>query len=424
MPTRPSERRGLSKAQRGAFLGALIGWIFDYYEVFLMTLLVIPIAQEFGLSTAQVGTLFALQLLFMAVGGVGFGFLADRIGRKKVLILTILIFSIGTMARGIAPNYEVLVLLTAISAIGIGGEYGVGQTLVSESVASDKRGFYSAVLYGGIYIGILMGAVVGGYLTPVIGWRWTFVLSGLPVLLALWVRRHTPESAVWTESNAAGTTAVERSPRRFRVSPLAGVWLLCVLAAGLQFFAYYGLATFLPTYLVSQGSSVAGASLWLVFTAVAGSVGCALTAALSDRIGRRATLSIVAGIACVAGIWLALTWDQLFTGNWILVPFFLLFVGSNGAAVFGALFSELFPAAVRATGVSSALQVGRGLSFFPPLLAAALIPSFGYQPVVYISAGLFGVLALVAWAFRDTRNFELGETARATSTDSQSSPAS
>lgn len=405
--TSTAERPRLDRAQRGAFLGAFIGWVFDYYEVFLMTLLVIPIAAEFDLSTSQVGLIFSVQLLFLAVGGVFFGHLADRIGRRRTLIATIVVFSLGTMARGLAPDYETLLVLTAVAATGIGGEYGVGQTLVSETVPARHRGWYSGLLYSGIYAGILGGALVGGYVTPVIDWRWTFVLSGLPVLFALWVRRSTPESQVWetrekTPASRAGGSVDGRIVR---------VWLLCTLAATLQFFAYYGLASFLPTYLVEQGSTVASASNWLIFTAVAGAAGSIAGAFLSDRVGRRATLSILAGSGAVGGLVLALSWDSLLEGTWILIPFFVTFAGSNGAAVFGALFSELFPSRMRATAVSSALQVGRGMSFFPPLLAAALLPVFGYQPIVFISAGLFGALSLLAWAFTETRGTSLSDAA-------------
>jgi MFS transporter, putative metabolite:H+ symporter len=395
----------ISAAQRGAFLGALIGWIFDYYEVFLMTILVIPIAAEFKLSTAQVGLIFSVQLLFMAVGGVFFGYLADRIGRKRVLIFTILIFSLGTMARAAAPNYEILLALTAISALGIGGEYGVGQTLVTETIDPQSRGFYSAFLYGGIYLGIILRALVGGHIPPLIGWRLTFLLSGAPVLFALWVRRHAPESEICLERKGApGTLASEKS----LLSGFIPIWLLCVFAAGLQFFAYYGVASFLPTYLVRNGSTITTASTWLIFTAIAGAAGCTVGALLSDRVGRRLTLSVLAGSACFGGVWLALSWDSLLTGGrWILIPFFILFAGSNGAAVFGALFSESFPAKIRATAVSSALQVGRGLSFFPPMIAAALLPTLGYRPIVFLSAALFGILALVAWLFHETRGGDL-----------------
>jgi len=405
--TRQSRR--LDAAQRGAFLGALIGWIFDYYEVFLMTILVVAIAKDFHLSTAQVGLLFSTQLLFLAIGGVFFGYLADKIGRKRVLIYTILLFSLGTMARGVAPNYAVLLVLTAISGFGIGGEYGVGQTLVTETIDKRHRGFYSAFLYGGIYVGIVMGALVGGHIAPLIGWRWTFVLSGLPVLFALWVRRHTPESQAWLARKGAPAA---RSTQALLSGSLVKTWLLCVLAAGLQFFAYYGVASFLPTYLVSQGSSIAGASTWLIFTAVAGAAGCTISALLSDRVGRRFTLSLLAASACIGGVWLASNWGSLLSGGWsVWVPFFILFAGSNGAAVFGVLFSESFPVSVRATAVSSALQVGRGLSFFPPLIAAALLPTIGYRPIVFLSAALFGLLAVVAWLFKESRHTDHAEDA-------------
>lgn len=398
---RDSGGRRLDAGQRGAFLGALIGWIFDYYEVFLMTILVVPIAAQFHLSTQEVGFLFSTQLVCLAIGGVFFGYLADKIGRKRVLTYTILLFSLGTMARAAAPNYAVLLILTAVSGFGIGGEYGVGQTLVTETIDRRHRGFYSAFLYGGIYVGIVMGALVGGHLAPLVGWRMTFALSGLPVLFALWVRRHTPESQAWLERKKAQATMAARKPRLSQ--RLVLTWLLCVLAAGLQFFAYYGVASFLPTYLVSQGSTIASASSWLIFTALAGAVGCTIGALLSDRVGRRFTLSLLAGCACVGGIWLALQWNHLLAGGLgVMVPFFILFAGSNGAAVFGVLFSESFPIDVRATAVSSALQVGRGLSFFPPLIAAALLPTLGYRPIIFLSAGLFGVLALVAWLFNES----------------------
>ena len=394
-------RQRLTKAQKGAFFGALIGWIFDYYEVFLMTMLAVPIAKAFQLSSTEVGFLFSTQLLALAVGGVVFGYLADRIGRKKVLICTILFYSLGTMARAAAPNYAVMLALTAIAGFGIGGEYGVGQTLVTETIGKERRGFFSAILYGGIYVGILLGALVGGHLAPALGWRMTFLVSGLPVLLALWVRRHTPESETWMNRGQASTQETEmESPNAARIIPR---WLLCVFAASLQFFAYYGMASFLPTYLVHKGASLADASTWLIFTAVGGAVGCAFGAFLSDRIGRRATLSLLAAIACVSGLWLALAWDHLLVGGpKVLVPFFFLFAGSNGAAVFGVLFSEIFPVRIRATAVSSALQVGRGLSFFPPLIVAAVLPTIGYQPIVFASAALFGVLALVAWLFKES----------------------
>jgi putative MFS transporter len=321
-----------------------------------------------------------------------------------VLFRTIVVFGAATLARALAPNYPTLLVLTAIAGLGIGGEYGVGQTLVAEVMPANRRGWYSGLLYGGIYIGIMLGAVVGGYVTPHVGWRLTFALSGLPVLFAIFVRMKSPESPAWEKARrerpaAAPGPGPARAIMSRRYLPR---FLLCLLAAALQFFAYYGIATFLPSYLVEQGFSVSKASWWLFFTGIAGLVGCVWGSYSNDRFGRRTTLSVLAAVAGVSGLVLALAWNQLLQGgvSVILIPFFFFFVGSNGAVAFGVLFSEMFPTEFRTTAVSSALQVARGLSFFPPVIAGALVPRFGYEPVVYISAAEFLLLAALAWAFR------------------------
>jgi putative MFS transporter len=401
----------LSKPQRSAFISALAGWVFDYYEVFLLTILVVPMAADLGLSTSQVAGIFSLQLFCMAIGGVAFGYLADRFGRRDVLMWTIIVYCVATVARGFTPNYTTLMILTAIAALGIGGEYGVGQTLVAELVPNSRRGWWSGLLYGGIYVGIMLAAIVGGQVTPHVGWRWTFILSGLPVLVAIYVRKVAPESEVWEQGRRTSRKPeIRLLARRIFVVP----FLLCLGAGTLQFFGYYGITTFLPTYLSSQGFDAAKASWWLFFTGVAGLVGCVIGAHLADRWGRRPTLSLLAGTAAVAGLLLFLSWGSLLTSAWILIPFFFLYFGSNGATVFGSLFSEMFPTELRSTGVSSALQVSRGLSALPPLISAWMMPRWGYESVVLLGAGWFFLLAVYAWAFKETRGVSVHEVDAAT----------
>src|SRR5919202_1098802 len=166
---------------------------------------------------------------------------ADRFGRQRMLMWTIIIYSVFTFARALAPNYPSLLVLTAIAGLGIGGEFGVGQTLISEVMPNQRRGWWSGLYYGGIYFGIMGAALVGGYVAPAIGWGWTFALSGLPVLLAIFVRYVAPESDVWTAKRRTTGIDWRAISRRAFVVP----FLLCLVAGTLQFFAYYGITTYL-----------------------------------------------------------------------------------------------------------------------------------------------------------------------------------
>lgn len=389
------------------FISAIVGWVFDYFEVALLTFLMVPIAKEFHLSLSGVALVFSMQLLFLAIGGITFGVLADKIGRQRVLYITILIYGFGTLMRAFSFDYAWLLSWTIFAAFGIGGEYGVGQTLVSELTPKDKRGFWGGLLYGGIFIGIALAAVVGGYVEPVVGWRWTFAIASVPVFIAIYIRSRTPESPMWQ-----GVVKTKRARRGLK-GVFSGMFIIrffqCLLASCLQFFAYYGIAQFLPTYLTDHGLTLTKAAWWVFFSAGAGLVGNVVGSITQDRWGRRVTLSYLAASAALGGGVLFFFWKHLLTSPWMLVPFFVLFFGSNGATVFGVLFSELFATDVRATAVSSTLQGGRGLAFFAPILAAALIPRFGFQVVVLMGAAEFLALAAWAWTFPETRGVNLEE---------------
>ncbi|MDN7245173.1 MFS transporter [Planococcus shenhongbingii] len=399
----------MDKAKYKIFFGAYIGWIFDYYEIFVLSFLVIPMAAALDLSTAQVAAVFSVQLAFLAVGGVVFGYLGDRIGRKKILIATLVIFCLATLMRGFTFDYEWLIFWTAIAGFGLGGEYGAAQALVSESVPSRQRGFWSSMLYGGAYMGIFLGATVGGFILPLIGWRMTFIISALPILFALWLRRDVEESKVW-EADVKKQKSLEKVDWRKKYG-LRRFWkpfTIALIAAVLQYFAYYGITNFLPTYLVKyEGFEMGAAGWWLFFTAFAGLVGSFIAGYTTDKWGRKITLSYLAFVAALGGLALYFTWASLINSLWILVPIFFLYFGSNGASVFGSLFSEIFPTDVRATGISWALQIGRGLSAFPPLITAAVFPVYGYQPIILGGAGLFMLLAMWAWVFPETKNRRL-----------------
>ncbi|MEH7414157.1 MFS transporter [Neobacillus drentensis] len=396
----------MDSAKYKVFFGAYIGWIFDYYEVFVLSFLVIPMAASLSLTTEQVASLFSIQLGFLALGGIIFGILGDKIGRKKILIWTLVIFCIATLMRAFTFDYAWLVIWTAVAGFGLGGEYGAGQALVSEVVPTKQRGFWSSLLYGGAYIGIFMGALIGGFILPVIGWRWTFAISALPILIALFLRRDVEESKVW-EKTIKNSYAVSVK-KKFTMKRFWKPFIISLIAAVFQYFAYYGITNFLPTYLVKyEGFEMGKTAWWLFFTAFAGLVGSLIAGITADKWGRRITLSYLAFIAGAGGLLLYFTWNSLLHSFWILVPIFFLYLGSNGATIFGSLFSEIFPTDVRSTGISWALQIGRGLAFAPPLITAAVFPVYGYKPIILMGAGFFFALCLWAWVFPETKNKNL-----------------
>jgi MFS family permease len=391
-----------SSASWRAFMAAYLGWIFDYFEVYFLTIVIVPMAKQFGWSTGQISLILSAQLASLAVGGVLWGYLCDRYGRRWALQFCILQYCIGTLARAFTPNFEYMLFFTIFAGIGIGGEYGVGQTLVTETVSKDRRGAWSSMLYSGIFIGIVMAAAAGGLILPYAGWSWSLIIASLPVILVVLIRMGAPESKLWEQRKSLGQHVVPI--REYTRSAFLKPALLCYVTATLQLFAYYGITTLMPTYLVNvAGFSLQKTSWWIFFTGLAGLCGAGIAAICIDRFGRRATLSAAAIMGAIGGVLVFTLWSQLQSLTSILIPFFILYAGFGAtASVFGSLFSEVFPIALRATGMSSALQLARGTTFAAPLLASALYPLIGYSPLIMGAVVLLILLALIAWLFPET----------------------
>ena len=183
------------------------GWLFDFYDLMLFSFLLIPIKKTLGLGEASLSLLLGSTLAATALGGVVFGYLADRFGRKTVLTWTILVYSLGTLACGFAQGLVWLLVFRVITGLGVGGEWATGQTLVGETFPARMRARFAAVMQTGAPLGIALASVVGGFVEPALasrfgpewGWRGCFLLSVLPALLVVVIRRWMPESDVWEE---------------------------------------------------------------------------------------------------------------------------------------------------------------------------------------------------------------------------------
>jgi MFS family permease len=176
-----------------------VAWSFDFYDLILYSFLLAPIARDLHLNNTQSSLALGLSLAMTAIGGVAFGFLGDRYGRKPVIIATVLIYGAGTSLCGLSNSLSSLLIYRGFTALGIGGEWAAGQSLIAESVPAERRARYAAYVQVGAPLGGLMAAILGGYLEPHIGWRAVFEVSALPafaVALAVW--HWMPESDIWT----------------------------------------------------------------------------------------------------------------------------------------------------------------------------------------------------------------------------------
>src|SRR5919197_4384085 len=206
--------------QGAAVVAGFLGWTLDAFDFFLVVMTLTAIAREFGRSDAAIAASIGLTLMFRPVGAFIFGLLADRYGRKLPLMADLVFYSVIEVLSGLAPNYATFLVLRALFGIGMGGEWGVGASLVMEKVPPRLRGVVSGLLQQGYAAGYLLAALCYFFVFPHWGWRPLFFLGGLPALLALFVRARVQESEVWRATPPESWGGAGRAIRRH-----AGVFL-------------------------------------------------------------------------------------------------------------------------------------------------------------------------------------------------------
>jgi MFS family permease len=359
------------------------GWLFDFYDLMLFSFLLVPIRQDLGLSDSQLSLLLGSSLAATALGGLAFGWLADRFGRKSVLSATILTYSLGTFFCGISPNVGFLLLFRIVTGLGVGGEWATGQTLVGETFPARMRARFAAVMQTGAPAGIALAAVVGGFAEPYLagllgpgwGWRACFFVSTLPALLVVLVRRYMPESDVWVEWQRHPERQEQTSGRSFLASlrwdrQIRKLFLLGLFLAVTDMSAYWFTYSWMPKYLYDNlHFSMNRAGAFMLVTQTGGLLGYLSFGVVADWKGRRFAYSLYS-IVWAAGL-LSVTW---FWGTLVTVPaltlvsLFLVGVGTGNFSGYGPIFSELFPTRIRNTAMGTAFNLARGVQFFTPLI--------------------------------------------------------
>lgn len=395
------------------------GWVFDFYDLILFTFLLIPIGQELALSRVELSLILGSSLAATALGGVLFGIMSDRYGRRSVLQWTILTYSIGTFLSGFAPTLFALLIFRIITGMGVGGEWATGQTYVGETFPPKVRARYAAFMQTGAPFGIVLASIIGGFVEPVIGWRACFLLSVLPAALVIVIRKRLPESDVWTErrrlifTDGFEAAAVEReSKSKFLLlfsREYRRLFTQSLILAIFDMSAYWFTYSWLPGYLHEQRHfPMAKSAVWMLITQAGGLVGYLSFGFVADKLGRRPAYSIYSFIMACALVMITLMWSVVIVYPAIILSFmFLVGFGTGMFSGYGPLFSELYPTSIRNTAMGSAFNLARGVQFFTPVIIAVVAERFGLSGGISLAAVFAVLTGLWIWTFPETKGQKL-----------------
>jgi len=399
-------RDGTRDARR-ALLAAGLGWMLDGFDIMLYALVLGAMLQDLSISTRTAGLLGSLTLIASGIGGVFFGAIADRVGRKGAMMGSVLVYSIFTAMCGLAQSILQLGVFRFLLGLGMGGEWTSGAALVSETWPDQHRGKALAWMQSAWAIGYAAAAIVVSIVVPRFGWRAAFFIGVLPALLTLWMRRTVRESEIWMNSrkhHARGSIAAI-----FRGSFARPTILLTLLSLA-TIFAYWGFNLWVPAYLslpTTRGGLALNTS-WTTLIVVTMQIGTFFGYVsfgyISDAFGRKR--SFITYLVTAAFLML------LYAGT-TAVPLLLLlgplvaFFGTGFFSGFGAVAAELFPTAIRATAQGFTFNMGRFGSALAPFFVGSLADTRGFSVAFALLSAAFAVGAMTWIWLPETRGRKL-----------------
>lgn len=391
--------------QRKLLLSAGISWLFDAMDVGLISFIVAALAVEWGLGAQQIGLVTAINSIGMAVGAAVAGALADRYGRRAILLWTLLLFSVASGLSALVTSFVVLCLLRFIAGVGLGGELPVATTLVSESIPTQDRGRAVVLLESFWAVGWIVSALIAYFVIPDYGWRMAFAIGALPSVYALYLRRAIQDPPRYTSQQGRKLSIQERVAsiwsEKYRQSTIT-LWILWFTVV----FSYYGMFLWLPTVMVMKGFGLVKSFQYILIITFAQLPGYFTAAYFIEKFGRKFVLVTYLLCTALCAIWFGNADSE---GMLIAAGMCLSFFNLGAWGAMYAYTPELYPTVVRSTGVGFAASFGRVGGVIGPYLVGVLVAhkiDISVIFIVFFVAIVIGALVVLFFG-RETKEMEM-----------------
>ena len=398
--------KDLTRPQRHAFFAALAGWALDAFDFFLFVFAVKAIAGDFHADVKAVSQGIFLTLAMRPLGALFFGWLAERYGRKPILMVNVLSYAACELASAFAPGLGWLLVFRALFGFAMGGEWGVGAALTFETLPAKNRGFFSGLLQEGYVLGFLLASVVFKFAFDHVGWRGMFVIGASPALLVFFIRRSVEESPAWARGAHAKRASLREIGAALRGHAPLLLYLILLMACFNAFS--HGSQDLYPTFLQVQHhfGTATTANIAIIFNlgALCGGI---VFGTLSGRLGRRRAIALAAILALpMIPLWAYATAPAMFA----LGAFLMQFMVQGAWGIVPAHLNELSPAAVRAILPGFAYQLGNlAMAKMAPFQAGfAEARGDDYALVLAWTVGIVGLaLATLTLLGKEAKDAEL-----------------
>jgi AAHS family cis,cis-muconate transporter-like MFS transporter len=395
-----------------AFVFCFLVLLCDGADIGILAFTLSSLKKEFALTSVQAGALGSWSLFGMAIGGLFGGWACDRFGRVRVIVIATAMFALLSGMTGFVQSYEQFVVLRVLACLGLGSLYIASNTLMSEMVPTQHRTTVLAALMTGFTLGSLLITTLSGWIIPAYGWRTLYLLTFLPLLLAILMYLMIPESQSWQEARARKLTGansvLEKRESAYKVifaNPQhRRMFILWTISSGLLLFGYFGVSNWLPSYLESElHIKFKDMAIYMAGTYVSMMFAKVIAGMMADKIGRKAVFAFgTIGTALFIPVVVYMHTAQNI--GWLMLAFGFLY--GIPYAINATYLTESFPTSIRGTAVGGAFNIGRIGSVFAPITIGYLATHNSIGLGLLLMAGAYFLCGLIPTLFIKEKQYD------------------